>query len=60
MGCLPHLILCGATGSEPVGSQTWNQAASNHMRALDLTQYGWKIVDWNLSVIGGQWETERQ
>ena len=23
----------------------WNQAASNHMRLLDLTQYGWKIVD---------------
>ena len=41
-------------------SNMWNQAASNHMRVLDLTLYGWKIVDGNLSVIGGQWETERQ
>ena len=41
-------------------SNMWNQAASNHMRVLDLTQYGWKIVDGNLSVIGSQWKTERQ
>ena len=31
-------------------SNMWNQAASNHMRLLDLTQYGWKIgkleCDW--------------
>ena len=55
MSCPPHLMPCGATGSEPVGSQTmWNQAASNHMRLLDLTQYGWKIIDGKLSVIGSQ------
>ena len=29
-------------------SNMWNQAASNHMRLLDLTQYGWKIVDGKL------------
>ena len=41
-------------------SNMWNQATSNHMRFLDLTPYGWKIVDGKLSVIGSQWEKERQ
>ena len=35
-------------------SNMWTQAASNHMRVLDLTQYGCIIVDGSLSVIGSR------
>ena len=32
-------------------SNMWNQAASDHMRLLDITQYSWKIV-------GGRFECD--
>ena len=35
-------------------SNMWNQAASNHMRVLDLIQYGWKIVGGKLEC---DWES---
>ena len=35
-------------------SDMWNQAARNHMRLLDITQYGWKIVDGKLEC---DWES---
>ena len=35
-------------------SNMWNQAARNHMRLLDITQYGWKIVDGKLEC---DWES---
>ena len=34
-------------------SDMWNQAAINHMRWLDITQYGWEIVDGKL-----EWDWE--
>ena len=35
-------------------SNMWKQAVSNHMRVLDLTQHGWKIVDGKLEC---DWES---
>ena len=32
----------------------WNQAGRNHVRLLDMTQYGWKIVDGKLEC---DWES---
>ena len=29
-------------------SDMWNQAARNHVRLLDISQYGWKITDGKL------------
>ena len=40
--------------SEEELSNMWNQAACNSMALLDLTQYGWKIVDGKLEC---DWES---